>query len=247
MKHLTKSQIEDLLFEESIPNSDQDEAYSHIKKCALCQEQFTAVWQFQRGVYQALEQSPTQHDKDFAKHISIANKITSIYAEDYFRQNHRIVFKVAAVILALLLGGATYFFYLSTKQQQETLVTQRSLDQLLVVDTTIKKDEKVLLAEFFDESEHFEDLIETEFRSHSTTIVSPGKGEIVKQPILLKWLGKRERVHIKVYTNKEQIVLSASTDADSILISKKLPLGLFYWTITSESELLSAGKFVVKN
>ena len=112
----------------------------------------------------------------------------------------------------------------------------------------VKSDHK-LIAEDFQESPNFENLISQEIRSnYSLKVISPvPNAEMKGKEIVFMWkTNLTENVFLEIYNNKEKRIYSSGTKNNQLIVENTLKPGLYYWKLENEENLLYVGKFLVK-
>lgn len=213
-----------------------EEITAHVAECLTCKVQ----------ILELSELLPEDHYTGIGTHPFLVKEPATRW-----RITAR-AYRVAAAIVITL--GATLLGYYVMVQKNSRDNSAR--DHIAASDTTIMEREKPgppaspargYLAENFVPSSNLEDYLTAQYRSASVDIVSPLPGDTVKDRIIFSWakVGSRRSV-IKVLSNKERTVYSASTSTQRHVVTLHLVPGLYYWKLEEDDELLYVGKFFVR-
>jgi hypothetical protein len=132
----------------------------------------------------------------------------------------------------------------STKKEKDSISKKEKKDR------SLKPSPNVALASNMQESELFENLITSYYRSNDVEVTFPPLNHLFNsgQTLVFKINGVlSEPVTLKIYNNQEKkITEKGNISTNSLSITNKLPPGLYYWKLLKGYNLIQAGKFFVK-
>lgn len=125
-----------------------------------------------------------------------------------------------------------------------------SISKKKMKDRSLKPSPNVALASNMQESELFENLIISHYRSNDVEVTFPPLNHLFNsgQTLVFKINGVlSEPVTLKIYNNQEKKITEKSNiSINSLSIDYKLPPGLYYWKLLKGYNVIQVGKFFVK-
>lgn len=223
---------------DKIPSSVLD----HVEDCFTCKKEILSVYQIIREDARLNKINPT---------IKISYAV-----------------KIAAGI-ALLFGLGFLTYYLIERRQDDKIAkvntnkpyysnpevrnNNENTSAQYTQNSTSKSSGKIdnSLAENTKESQLFEGLINSNYRSTEVIVSVPQIGQQFKTgeavSFTIKSSDASKLFWIELYNNKEKRILQTNTfAAPNFLLKDKLSPGLYYWKLLADDNLLYVGKIIVR-
>lgn len=162
--------------------------------------------------------------------------------------NRSIFYRTAAVLfIGFGLYGITRLGLPGRNQGKREGSAQNIPQSSAGIDSSLKGTAKSLLSDNYSVSPELEGLIGVHYRSSDIEVESPTVGERIRGKVVFKWAWReKEKVILKIVSNKGKEVFIARTNDNDYEFSGNLDRGLYYWRLETADELLYVGKFLVE-
>jgi len=213
----------------------------HVEDCLQCKKNVFAIYEINKN-------------KDSIESNSHA-----------LRNNTGNFLRIAAALILIIGIGFLLYNIIGVNKTKTTPITDlKSTESQHKVKSPIEKDSATIpkkslpapqikqneLALNTQESEMFEGLINSSYRSNEVEITSPRLNQLFSptQMIIFQFKSDNPSTYIiKLYNNKgEKIFQSEAFSNTRYSLRKKLPVGLYYWKLEMQEDLLYVGKIFVK-
>jgi hypothetical protein len=215
----------------------------HVENCLQCKKNVFAIYEINKNNADSIENNSPE-----------------------LKNNTGNFLRIAATLILIIGIGYLLYNIIGNHQTKTTPITDfKSIENQHKVNSPPEKDsatttpQKSLpgpqikqneLALNTRESEMFEGLINSSYRSNEVEITSPRLNQLFSpaQSVLFQFKTDNPSTYmIKLYNNKgEKIFQSEAFSNTSYPLRKKLPIGLYYWKLEMQEDLLYVGKIFVK-
>lgn len=216
----------------------------HIEVCKECKSRFDIIQS---------EDLELLNIKDDLESLNESKKSKKI-----FPWSPLIKYSAAAVIFLGLLIIADYVFLNKNTGGKKSDVVQRADSLNNRIDSTkspqpVEKEidatnDIAFSGENFTENKTLENFIGRNIRSEKTVeIISPEIGSRLSSTIMFEW--KRNNIEgpltLTIVDNKNNNVYKETVDDSTLIFTKKLKQGLYYWKLSTKEKVEAVGKFYV--
>ncbi len=167
-----------------------------------------------------------------------------------------VLYRIAAVIVAAI-GIGVLLYTLphrpEVSQPGKSSVATRSAPDTVGQPTeqpaapTKAAESRELMAARFTESPELEDLMKSSLRSAATDVQSPAIGARVSRGAVFRWTSSATPPYeLVVLDNRDRVIRTYTTSADTLLLSDSMQAGLYYWKLLGEGNLLYVGKILMR-
>ncbi len=160
------------------------------------------------------------------------------------------LFAAAAAIIAIFIIGYFYFAPVEKKviSANENRVKvdsskKETLENNLIAESQVNEED-------FKTNPILENFINRNIRSEKSeiNIISPHPNDTLKVPFDFHWRSKLQPAQKKIIivNNKNKTVWEKVTAGDSLIFDGKLDIGLYYWKLFNNNNLITVSKFFIK-
>ncbi len=246
----------DALVQDSLPDL-QDAVMIHVGECHQCKDKVLELTTFLRNpdaspAVHFLEQPQQQKRRRWiAPSMRIA---ASLFTAALLVSAYFLVYKDGSFIKRNVFEPEIYKKTTDTRVEKTNLENQKPIPSKNLVaqrdttKTTSKKDPKIDNSDF-QVNPNLENMIDSQYRSSVTKVLSPRNNARLSGDITFKWekvQSARPALTLKILDNKNKLFCEYEVSGNGFVLKEKLPPGLFYWKLENREDLLYIGKFFIK-
>ena len=243
-------------------NKMQPEILNHIEDCLQCKKEIFSVYGLIKNEKFTLNNIP--HESKETTHKKKTDS-TKFYIYDFLKIASVFLLLVSLIILINYLSGNKVSpinakFQIVDSLKKDNLSENQNINNTPIASATeinIQKDisgnslgNNDDLIPKLKESEIFENLISSNYRGTNIEVLSPDCNQkfTAKQKITFKFKGDLSiPITIIIYNNSgKEIFRKSGISTNSYDYSPTLSLGLYYWKLIQEDNLMYVGKFFIK-